>query len=95
MTISLTVIIGLKGYLYAGLGMVPILLAEGKLAGYVLSLTPRFLMTPTGVLALRVYAIYSKSRRVLIFLVFLLLCSFAVNVAQAVGLLPRQASLEV
>ena len=45
--------------------------------------------TITGILALRVYAIYNQSKRVLIFLVILLVVSFAVNVAQASGALSK------
>lgn len=40
-----------------------------------------------GILALRVYAIYNERKRVTIFLVFLLLGSFLVNVAQTSGIL--------
>lgn len=48
------------------------------------SISNRFV---TGILSLRVYAIYDQSKRVLVFLITLLLGSFVVNVAQISGIL--------
>ena len=76
--------------MYTGLGVMPVLFAEGKLIYKFSGETQQpLLIVKAGILALRVYAIYNKRKRVLVFLAFLLLGSLAVSVLQTSDVLSK------
>lgn len=76
---------GMDGYLYTGPGTLVMLLAEGALDAKTISFIPWMLIYHTAMMMMRVYALYERSRKVLVLLCFLAIVTIIFNILQGLG----------